>query len=101
MEFINLAMSEFKLDCEDDHRRFVRSLTEGVDWKPGNIGDSVSQMKSSYICVKVGGRSFLDKNTREIMESTTGMAQRPLMWGRLSSLAHSFADSSDLLSSWK
>ena len=31
MEFINLALSEFKLDCEDDHWRFVRSLTEGVD----------------------------------------------------------------------
>ena len=31
MEYINLVLSDFKLDIEDDHRRFVRSLTEGVD----------------------------------------------------------------------
>ena len=31
MEYINLVLSKFKLDMEDDHRRFVRSLTEGVD----------------------------------------------------------------------
>ena len=31
MEYINLVLSKFKLDIEDDHRRFVRSLTEGVD----------------------------------------------------------------------
>ena len=31
MEYINLVLSKFKLDIEDDHWRFVRSLTEGVD----------------------------------------------------------------------
>ena len=33
MEFITLALSDFKLEqnIEDDHRRFVRSLTEGID----------------------------------------------------------------------
>ena len=31
MEYINLVLSKFKLNFEDDHRRFVHSLTEGVD----------------------------------------------------------------------
>ena len=31
MEFITLALSRFKLNFEDDHRRFVRSLTLGID----------------------------------------------------------------------
>ena len=31
MEYIKLVLSKFKLYFEDDHQRFVRSLTEGVD----------------------------------------------------------------------
>ena len=31
MEYINLVLSKFKLDIEDDHRQLVCSLTEGVD----------------------------------------------------------------------
>ena len=31
MDFINLALSRFVPKSEDDHRKFVRSMTEGVD----------------------------------------------------------------------
>ena len=31
MEFISLALSRFVPKCEDDHRKFVRSMREGVD----------------------------------------------------------------------
>ena len=40
-------------------------------------------MYSSYIWVKVGGRSSLNKKTLQMMESTTRMEQTPLICGTL------------------
>ena len=40
-------------------------------------------MYSSYIWVKVGGRSSLNKKTLQMMENTTRMEQTPLICGTL------------------
>ena len=68
MEFITLALSHFKLNFEDDHRRFVRSLTLGIDKVYTELQekveyDSIMPLVKKHRLVVISGAPGTGKST--------------------------------------
>ena len=68
MEFITLALSHFKLNFEDDHQRFVRSLTLGIDKVYTELQekveyDSIMPLVKKHRLVVISGAPGTGKST--------------------------------------